>query len=353
MSKSNPRVSVIMPVFNGEKFLCKAVDSILLQTYKDFEFIIIDDGSKDESQRIIKEYSDSRIKLYVNEVNQGIVNTLNKGLSKAKGKYIARMDCDDISLPHRFEKQVEFLDKNENIGILGSYVKIVDKNLKALPTTLKPISNLQIKWKLLYDCPIMHPSVMFRKILIDKYGKYSFRFPHAEDYELWSRLTNYVEFHNLRDELILLRQHSENIGKVYNVVQIQSHVSIASENITKILNWDKSFAINQFLINIIRDKTIDRDILDHLIIIKELFYSFKRKWTLSKKDKQWIINDISRLHLILFSKCKHNQRIQFISFFIKQLVYMKIFYYEILFYSIKILISYTQEKNSKIIWDLQ
>ncbi len=118
--KEKPRVTVLMSVYNGEKYLREAIDSILNQTFKDFEFLIIDDGSTDSSADIIRSYTDFRIRLIQNEKNIGLTRSLNKGLKLAKGEYIARMDVDDISLPIRFEKQVSFLDKYEDVKLVGS-----------------------------------------------------------------------------------------------------------------------------------------------------------------------------------------------------------------------------------------
>ena len=126
-----PKVSVLMPVYNTkEEYLREAIESILNQTFTDFEFIIINDGSTNNAEEVIKSYKDSRIKYYRQE-NHGLIYTLNYGLSLCNGEYIARMDSDDISLPFRFEKQIEVLDKNPNIGIVGGLIKIfqdMDKN---------------------------------------------------------------------------------------------------------------------------------------------------------------------------------------------------------------------------------
>src|SRR5258707_849690 len=122
----SPRVSVVMSVYNGEKYLGEAVDSILAQTFTDFEFIIIDDGSEDRSPELIEAYVDSRISFLRNEKNVGLTRSLNKGLQVASGEYIARMDCDDVSLPDRFAKQVAFMDANSGVGACGTWALDID-----------------------------------------------------------------------------------------------------------------------------------------------------------------------------------------------------------------------------------
>src|SRR3990167_9325600 len=121
----NPLVTVLMPVYNGKKYLKEAIESVLNQTFRDFEFLIIDDGSTDKSAEIIKSFNDARIRLERNVTNLGLIKTLNNGLTLSRGKYIARMDCDDISLPKRLSVQVNFMEKHPEIGICGSWVKVM------------------------------------------------------------------------------------------------------------------------------------------------------------------------------------------------------------------------------------
>ena len=166
----NPLVSVVMPVYNAQKYLNKAIDSILAQTYKDFEFIIINDGSTDNSLQIIKKYQkkDKRI-IVKNKKNKGIVAALNDGIKLSRGKYLARMDADDISLPSRFEVQVNFMEKNSKIGVCGTWVEVfgeINKNY-----LLKfPINNELLKIRLLFSVPFAHPSIMMRRDLVVQYN---------------------------------------------------------------------------------------------------------------------------------------------------------------------------------------
>lgn len=180
----SPFVSVLMPVYNGGEYLSTAIDSILNQTYTDFEFLIIDDGSTDNSLSIIKQYQqkDDRIRIIVNDTNKGLVYSLNTGFDQARGKYIARMDADDISVPNRFQMQVDFMEQHPHISVLGTQIKIIGNSY--IPR--RPTDHFDIKTEMLYWNNIAHPTVFIRKKdLVDK--KLVFRkdyFP-AEDYKLW------------------------------------------------------------------------------------------------------------------------------------------------------------------------
>jgi len=214
----NPIVSVIMPVFNGEKYLKESVSSILNQTFDNFEFLIINDGSTDNSLDIIKSFNDDRIILINNETNLKIVTSLNKGLSRAKGKYIARMDCDDISLPRRLEKQVAFLENNEDIGICGSWISLIGE--KENEIWQSPINPDEIKCRLLFHSTLFHPSVILRKQLLSISGlKYDKKFLYAQDYNLWVEASRITKISNIQEVLLLYRIHKQKISSKYRDIQ--------------------------------------------------------------------------------------------------------------------------------------
>ena len=159
------KMSVIMPVYNGEKYLKEAIDSILNQTFSDFEFIIVNDCSSDNTEDIIKSYKDNRIVYLKNEENSGVATTLNRGLDIAKGEYIARMDADDISLPKRFEKQVDFMDKNKNCIICGSNTELFGA---ISGRTYVPLTDSAIRATVIFSSPFTHPTVMIFFIISKK-----------------------------------------------------------------------------------------------------------------------------------------------------------------------------------------
>ena len=208
----SPLVTVLMPVYNGEKYLKEAIESILNQTFRDFEFLIIDDGSADKSAEIIKSFNDARIRLERNETNLGLIKTLNKRLGLAKGKYIARMDCDDISLPKRLSVQVNFMEKHPEIGVCGSWVKII--GLKQEFVNRYPQNHEEARAYLLFNTPLAHPSVIIRKDVMEKHElEYDENYKHAEDYELWSRIINYAKVSNIPKVLLHYRMHDASVSK--------------------------------------------------------------------------------------------------------------------------------------------
>jgi glycosyltransferase involved in cell wall biosynthesis len=197
-------ISVIMTNYNREKILKEAIDSILNQTYIDFELIIIDDGSTDSSVDIIKSYKDKRIKLFINKKNKGIVYSANMGIDMAMGEYIARMDSDDISLPNRLKKQNNLLKNNPDIDICGSnIINFGDKNF----ISNKLISNKEIKAGLLFGCPIPNPTIFGRSEVFKKI-KYNPEYKSAEDYEFLYRVAiNNYKFRNIKEPLLKYRVH--------------------------------------------------------------------------------------------------------------------------------------------------
>lgn len=206
-----PLVSVIMPTYNTpEPLLKSAIESILAQTYKNFEFIIIDDGSINNDFEIIKSYEDERISAYQNVHNSGLPYTLNRAISLSKGKYIARMDSDDISLPKRLEEMVKFLEKNKDIDIAGSYYREFGSRHRLVKVERY---NEIIRPTMILTCPFCHPSIVFRKSSIQKYNiKYSNE-EKAEDYNLWVKcsLNKEIVFANLDKVLLKYRIHGEQL----------------------------------------------------------------------------------------------------------------------------------------------
>lgn len=214
-----PVISVIMPVYNTkEKFLREAVESILNQTFTDFEFIIINDGSDSITEDIILSYKDLRIKYLKNEQNLGIVQSLNKAVKTAKGKYIARMDADDISMPHRLEKQYEFMENHPQCGVCGTYVTAFGNGNELLSPPSEPeILKLTLLFK--KNC-IAHPTVLIRRKVLEEYSfQYNEEDTYAEDYGLWLRLLGKVKLYNIRESLLNYRVHDSNISKVYRKPQ--------------------------------------------------------------------------------------------------------------------------------------
>lgn len=196
---STPLVSVVMSVYNAGDFLEPAIQSVLNQTYTNFEFIIVDDGSKDNSWKTIKNYSDKRIKAF-RQNNQGIQAGLNAGISRAKGKYIARMDQDDLSLRQRLEKQVHFLESHDDIAIVGTNFPLIGSSGKVINHSFYLDRPEDLKLEVFLRNPFGHGTVMVRRSVFDKVGIYNQDEP-VEDWELWWRIMQKFDGSNLVEEL--------------------------------------------------------------------------------------------------------------------------------------------------------
>lgn len=201
-----------MPIYNGEAFVAEAIESILGQTFRDFEFLIIDDGSTDRSVEIVEEYGDSRIRLVRNEQQIELIRTLNRGLELARGKYIARMDADDISLPERLERQVAFLEANPDVGACGTWaVTMGDREGEIWGY---PESAEAIRCRLLFGTALAHPSVCMRR---DAFARHHLQFdeayPHAEDYQLWRTASEKFPLANIGEVLLRYRIHAESVSQ--------------------------------------------------------------------------------------------------------------------------------------------
>lgn len=242
-------ISVLMPVYNTkEEYLRASIESILNQTFTDFEFIIVNDGSTNNAEEVILSYKDNRIK-YVKQENQGIVGALNNAWSKASGKYIARMDSDDIAYPERFAKQVNFLEENPEYSLVGSWAKIIpSKNIIKLPQDIKIMD-------LLADCMFIHPSIMFNKADFEKFNlQYETGFEYAEDYCLYANAVKHLKMTNLQEVLLDYRVYPENSSSKNRDVRIRS-----------------SFKVQDLILeNLSNDKNLQEKILD-------LAYLKKRK----------------------------------------------------------------------------
>lgn len=206
-----PKISVIFPVFNAEKYLRDAIDSIIQQSFIDWELIIINDGSTDSSENIIASYSDTRLKYYKNEQNIGLIATLNKAIGLCKGEYIARMDSDDISEKERFKIQIAFLEKNKEYAMCGSYAKIIDENNNVTGKLLNLQTNDYLQINLLFSVPFIHPSMMIRHDVLQN-NYFDSEYKYAEDYELWCRIARDYKIANIPDYLLKYRWHTSNIS---------------------------------------------------------------------------------------------------------------------------------------------
>lgn len=229
---SVPSVSVLFPVYNGAPYLKDAINSILNQSFDDFELIIIDDGSKDGSASIVQQFDDPRIRFFAQE-NIGLAATLNRTIKLSRGKYLARQDQDDLSLPKRFEKQVAFLETHQDHGMVGTWAEIWEGSNRTQRAHKHPTDSMFLKFELLFDNPFVHSSVMLRKTVFDKVGLYSTdksRQP-PEDYELWSRVARQFEVANIPEFLHIYREVPTSMSRNGINPFLDRVINISAENL--------------------------------------------------------------------------------------------------------------------------
>lgn len=278
-----PLVSVIMSVYNGEKYLVQAIYSILNQTYQNFEFIIIEDCSTDNSLDILEEYAkkDSRIKIIKKEKNIGIkgfIENLNLGISIAKGKYIARMDQDDVSLPERFQKQVDFLENNPEITLVGAQLNLINEQNKITGEAIAALQHRDIVKRITSQIQLFHPVIMFRK---DQNIQYREKFIYCEDYDLYLNLiTQGKKLANMNEKLLHYRI-------------LESSISRKGDNFVKKLMVEKALYFyklrkenGQDLYETFNnEEVLEINNLEFKNKIEELFFALETAIKLNKKEK--------------------------------------------------------------------
>lgn len=217
MSSPLPKVSVLMPVYNGERYLAEAIDSILAQTFADFELLVVNDGSTDASRDIVEGYSDPRIRLLDNPRNLGLTATLNIGLDQCRGTYIARLDCDDVALPARLARQVAFMDQHPDVGVCGSWYQRFGSRVEVFES---PVEDWEIRLALTFENIFGHSTVMLRRGVLEQHGlRYDPSYLHAEDYEFWVRCARHTRLHNLPEALVRYRDHDSNVSSRHAAAQ--------------------------------------------------------------------------------------------------------------------------------------
>jgi hypothetical protein len=238
-----------MAVYNGSPYLQEAVESVLAQTFTDFEFLVVDDGSTDDSATVLARYAeDPRLRVLTNMRNVGLTRSLNKALTTAAGELIARQDADDRSLPHRFLRQVEFMDANPAIALLGSDVRIIDDagRPRRRRADYRARTALGARWQLLFGNPFIHSAVMFRRdVILDQLGGYDETCPLSQDFELWSRVMAGFNACNIGEVLLDHRTHARSIGgrRGADIIESRSanmerNIAIQRRNVAAILTDD-------------------------------------------------------------------------------------------------------------------
>lgn len=227
--ETSPTISIIMAVYNGGEHLRSAIDSVLAQSFTDFELVVVNDASTDDSVAQIEGYDDPRIKLLHNEENKGLAASLNVGLKEAKGRYIARMDADDLAVPERLKKQLSFLEKHPDIGLLGSNAVAIDDVDEMIGVFQRWETDDVIRWVAMFDNPFIHSSVMFRHSLLTENSLlYDESLVASQDYDLWVKMLKVTQGANCFEPLILFRQHQKSISVTKARIQQDNRDKIAA-----------------------------------------------------------------------------------------------------------------------------
>jgi glycosyltransferase involved in cell wall biosynthesis len=237
-----PAISVVMPVYNGGKFLDEAVCSILDQTLRDFEFVIVDDGSTDGTACILEKYVNAETRLRVfRQSNEGIISALNRGCRLARGQYVARMDADDISLPHRLERQIDYIEKNPNVGIVGTWITEIEIDGSGRGNWCpSPLSKV-LRWRHFFGGCVHHPSVLIRREILEKIDFYRPDAAPLEDIDLWLRASAITEFGNVPEVLFKYRVRDGSLSQSQRVKSREIHMHLMASFIGEFLGVDPPF----------------------------------------------------------------------------------------------------------------
>jgi len=231
----SPEVSIVMSVYNGDYYLGAAIESILGQSFANFEFIIVDDGSTDSTWDILSKYArcDERILLSRNPENVGLTRSLNKGLRKARGRFIARQDGDDISFPERLASQMAYLQRHDAVGLLGTAYYKVDSQGRRSPRIYRhPQTDTEIRWKMLFHNAFCHTSVIFRREVFEAGNDfYDEDLPYSQDYDLWARVLRRTRAANLPEPLVAFRMHESSIRHAHGEEQSRIATAISARQI--------------------------------------------------------------------------------------------------------------------------
>jgi hypothetical protein len=230
VARTDPQVTVLMSVYNGEKYLREAIDSVLNQTFDSFELLIIDDASTDGTAEILRSLSDSRIRITRNKKNIGAYKSANRGLKLARGKYVARLDADDIAMPTRIERQAQYLDEHLEVGLVVSRVNVINERGEIINIS-ESLSSEAYYYILLFYNDIFHSSAMFKVSMVSELGGYDEGFTRASDYDLWSRIRTVSRIDCISEPLTTWRDSAINMSTVFKREQDDAAYRIFAKNI--------------------------------------------------------------------------------------------------------------------------
>jgi glycosyltransferase involved in cell wall biosynthesis len=283
----NPKVSVLMPIYNGERHLRRTLDSVLQQSFPDFEVIVVNDCSPDNSRDVVLSYDDQRIRLIDNTKNLGQTGSLQVALDNARGEYIARQDQDDISLPDRFAAQVVFLDQHPEVGVLGTSYCVIDDHDRVLDGTAAfypPETLAEMAWRFLWGDRLVDSSVMFRRDGAERIAGYNPDYRYAQDYDLWMRLSFETGVARLPEVLLQLRIHSASASSQFTEAQEREVHSIIREALNRLSDTPFSIETAALVRKVDIQLQPRKDVLQTANIIRKTYHAFIRERRLSRKD---------------------------------------------------------------------
>jgi len=308
-----PRLSVVLPAYNAEKTIRRAIESILNQTFKDFELIVINDGSIDRTAEIISSYTDKRINFVNLDKNEGLVSALNRGLKLSRGEFIARQDADDESLLNRFTRQLNVIESDEELGVVGAATLLRTETGRVVGSYKYPDDSTLAEWQAIFKTPVAHSTVMLRKSIIEAAGAYSGEYKYAEDFELWTRVARVGKIISLKEPLVYYAISEGGESQRNRNLQDDRHVSIAQRSIESLVGEELDSKI-------VRALTLAVDRADEFLSINGALESIRcmrqiRDCYLSGledplKDRNTINSDYRDRVMRLFRKLRHTERIK-------------------------------------------
>jgi glycosyltransferase involved in cell wall biosynthesis len=291
-----PKVSVVMPAFNAAAYLDQSIQSILNQSFQDFEFIIINDGSSDDTKLIVNEYEklDVRIRAF-HEHHEGMIAALDRGCELARGEYIARMDADDVSFAYRLQRQVEYMEKHPRVGVVGSWI-CIEKNGLAAGTWCPPTSPNVLKWTMFFGVCVAHPSVLMRREVISRLAFYRPAAVHGEDVDLWLRASAITEFGNVPEVLLKYRVWERSASQVLFQSRREAHVRLLKSFIKEYLNADPTLEAVAGLRRLRVGPLLDDPRQIHLTadLVKELYRKFMKDNNVEPQERSEISWDVAK-----------------------------------------------------------
>ncbi len=288
-----PAVTVLMPIWDAEVYLAKALDSVLAQTFDDFELLVVDDGSRDGGPDLVRACPDARVRLSSLGENRGLVAAPNAGLAQARGRYVARMDADDLCEPTRLAEQVEHLDAHPELGGVSSAFEAIDSDgvvVGSVDGRRRPVGPALLNWALYFGCFFCHPAAMLRREVFDSVGSYDPEFAHAEDYDLWLRVVEKYPLDNLPRPLLRLRLHGDNVSVRYRETQQANARRALSRSLRGLLGE----VVPDAQLRILRDAAppaCARDAIDAAALLRRLERAFASKIDLSPRERQLVRAD--------------------------------------------------------------